>query len=71
MLFQDEIATGKAIYTYTKGLLSMDPFLTMRLLRELDLEADEAWGPPSNGFELDTDMETSIKLTTQNQPVRL
>lgn len=47
ILFQEEIATGKATYTYTKGPLSMDPFLTMRLLGELDPEADKAFSNPT------------------------
>lgn len=52
ILFKEELETGKARLTYTRGPLSMDPFLVMRLFRgaaggDFDSEADEAFQRPT------------------------
>jgi hypothetical protein len=48
MLTDEELATGRPTYTYTKGPLSMDPFLTIRHFGGLDREADKEFAHPSD-----------------------
>ena len=40
MLTSEELAAGGPIYTHAIGQLSIDPFLTMRFITELDPDAD-------------------------------
>src|SRR5436305_4656685 len=48
MLTYEEFATGRPIYTYTRGPLSLDPFLTMTFIGELDPEVDKEFINPSD-----------------------
>lgn len=40
ILTKDELTAGRTIYTHTRGPLSMDPFLSLRWMKELDKDAD-------------------------------
>ena len=44
ILSSEELDTSRLTYNYTRGPLSLDPFLTMRLIGELDPEADNEFG---------------------------
>jgi hypothetical protein len=48
ILTDEEFAIGRSIYTYTRGPLSLDPFLTMRFIGQLDPEVDKELINPSD-----------------------